>query len=133
MKRYLAVISVAISFLLASMNVQAGNPGESASRCIDASTNSRSSNNLIFKNRCGYQVFVVWCGDLKYSKKDCRDGPNNSYYTQSANIKAYGEKTTTLERGGSYHYASCKGKIGFGSKGIEHSASNNGRYRCTRT
>ncbi|MFI8619498.1 hypothetical protein ACIGBN_00845 [Marinomonas sp. NPDC078689] len=69
---------------------------------------------------------------MKYSKKDCGDGPNNTYYTQSANIKAYGEKEVTLERGGSYEYASCKGKIGFGSKGIEHSAYDNGRYRCTR-
>lgn len=132
MRRYLVAMSVAFCALLTSLNALASNPGQSAERCLDASTNSKSSHNLIFKNRCGYQIFVVWCGDLKYSKKECGDGPGNTYYTQSANIKGYGEKEATLERGGSYEYASCKGKIGFGSKGIVHSANDNGRYRCTR-
>ncbi|GAA0831181.1 MULTISPECIES: hypothetical protein [Marinomonas] len=132
MKRYSLLMCMAVGALFASVNAQAANPGQSAERCLDVSTNSNRSHNLIFKNRCSYQIFVVWCGDLKYSKKECGDGPRNTYYTQSANIRAYGEKATTLKSRGTYEYASCKGKIGFDSKGIEHSAYNNGRYRCTR-
>lgn len=116
-----------------STSMYAGNPGKSAMNCISTSTNSNKYDNLIFKNRCSYQVFVVWCGDLRSSKKGCGDGPRNTYYTQSANIEAYGRKTTSLKNRGRYMYAACKGKIGFGSNGIKHPANRNGRYTCTKT
>lgn len=133
MKKSLFMFIVFIGLGLFSSNLYAGNPGKSAMNCISTSTNSSKYDNLVFKNRCSYQVFVVWCGDLKWSKKGCGDGPKNSYYTQSANIEAYGRKSTTLQRGGRYSYAACKGKIGFGTKGIKHPARSNGRFTCTRT
>lgn len=77
----------------------------------------------------------MWCGDLMWSKKRCGDGPKSTYYTQSANIKAYGEITTTLKPCGSstYSYVACEDGIGFGSKGIEYPLHDGGIFRCTRT
>lgn len=129
MKKYVMVF---ISVMMFNINLYAGNPGKSAMNCVSAHTNSKNSNNLVFKNQCSYQVFVVWCGDLKYSKKECGDGPKNTYYTQSANISGYDETSTSLKKGGSYSYAACKGKISFGSKGIKHPSENNGRFRCKK-
>lgn len=133
MKKFIVVLNILFSFFLISTDVQAGNPGRSAMNCISASTNSEEYNNLVFNNQCGYKVFVVWCGDLKWSKKKCGDGPKSSYFTKSVNIDAYGKQTTTLNKGGTYQYAACEGTIGFGSHGIEHPASDGGSFRCTRT
>ncbi len=131
MRKFAVVLYIFISVFY--INAWAGNPGKDAIDCITASTNSKSTSNLVFENRCGYKVFVVWCGELKWSKKRCGDGPRNTYYTQSANIKPYGKKYTTLKRRGGYSYAACQGSIGFGSKGIVHPASRNGSYRCVKT
>lgn len=124
-------VSCVLVFL--STNLSAGNPGKNAMSCVSASTNSKTYNNLIFKNRCSYKVFVVWCGDLKSSKKRCRGGSNYGFYTHSTNMKAYSSKKTSIKKGGSYSYAACKGGISFGSKGIKHPANKNGRFTCTRT
>lgn len=119
-----------ISLLILTINLYAGNPGQSAMNCIDASTNGSK---LTFRNTCDYKIFVVWCGDLKYSKKMCRDGKKNTFYTSSRNLAPFASYSTTLKDNGSYKYAGCKGGIGFGSKGIVHNNSNNGRFNCTKT
>ena len=132
MKKYLMTITM----IFASFSVYAGNPGQSAQNCISASTKADRYNDyriLTFRNRCNFNVFVLWCGDLQYSKKRCGDGPRNSYYTQSANIAPHGKNETTIRNRGSYRYAACKGKIGWGSKGIVHPANSGGSFRCTRT
>lgn len=118
-----------LMLVLMIANVQAGgNPGESAMNCVGTST---EGDKLIFKNRCGKDIFVVWCGELKYSKKRCGDGPKNHFFTKSANIKPYGEATAWID--GRYEYAACVGGIGFGSKGIIADAGDNGRFRCEPT
>jgi hypothetical protein len=120
---------VSILLMLFSVNTQAGgNPGEDAMRCINASANG---DRIKFKNNCGYKVFVVWCGKLKYSKKRCGDGPRNSYYTNSNNIDAYGSTSASIS--GNYSYAACKGGISFGNKGIDADADDDGSYICKRT
>ncbi|MBE9515356.1 MAG: hypothetical protein IME93_00110 [Proteobacteria bacterium] len=122
-------VFISLVLVLFSLNVHAGgNPGKSAMDCVRASTDGEE---LTFKNRCGKRIFVVWCGNLKYSKKRCGDGPKNSYYTKSANIDAYGKNSTLIK--GRYQYAACVGRIGFGTKGIKASANNNGSFRCERT
>jgi len=127
-------IVLIIALLIAGTSCYAGNPGKSALYCVNATTNSKSSGNLIFTNNCNHKVFVVWCGDLKWSKKTCGDGKNNSFYTHSANIAPGAKHDTTLkDYPASYKYAACKGQIGFGSKGIIHKASSNGSYTCTKT
>lgn len=35
-------------------------------RCVSV---SREKEDLGFTNTCNMQIFVVWCGNLKYSKK----------------------------------------------------------------
>lgn len=87
-------------------------PGESAQSCVNARTNGDT---LTFTNNCSEHVFVLWCGDLKYTKKKCGDGPSGGYYTQSENIPPGKESTTTIN--GQYHYAACKGGISFGNDG----------------
>ena len=112
---------------LGSLSAYAGNPGKSAMNCIEV---SNSSDDVIFKNTCNYKVFLVWCGDLTYTRKRCGDGPRDSFYTQSDNLGPYDTKKTSVK--GSYKYAACKGSIGFGSKGIEHPNSDRGRFRCVK-
>ena len=47
-------------------------PGPDAQACVRAST---AGEDLTFHNQCGQMVFVVWCGDLRYSKQRCGEGP----------------------------------------------------------
>ena len=119
MKTFIAVLLLAISF-----NAQAKNPGESAQRCVDASS---SNGKVTFTNNCGEKVFVIWCGDLTYSKKRCGDGPKGGFYTQSSNIDDGESKTTEIK--GQYSYAACKGSISFGNDG-EYEDNARGGYRC---
>lgn len=102
----------------------AGNPGRSAMDCVSA---SRVKDDIVFKNSCSYKVFVVWCGELKYSKKRCGDGPaGNSFYTHSDNIGPGGE---TWARGvQTYRYAACEGGIGFGKSEIKDAPD--GSFQC---
>jgi hypothetical protein len=117
--------------LLVNTIIYAGNPGINAMECVKASTNSK--NKLTFKNSCDYKVFVVWCGNLKYSKKTCGKGKKDSFYTHSRNLAPYKDYSTTLKNNANYKYAVCKGGIGFGSKGIVHKANDNGKFTCTKT
>jgi hypothetical protein len=91
------------------------NTGREAMRCVSV---SREKEDLAFTNTCGIQIFVVWCGNLKYSKKQCGDGPpGNGYYTHSVNVMP-GDKQ--YARGvGDYHYAACEGGIAFGKDEIQ--------------
>lgn len=131
MKGYLVAIMIAVGTFLVSMNGHTGNPGHSAMSCLNVSTNTNESNNLLFQNRCSYKVFVVWCGDLKDSDKGCGEGINNTYYTETANINPFDEKSTSLNNIEAYEYAACIGSNGDNSEGIKHPAEDEGSYRCT--
>ena len=98
--------------------------GESAQNCVRASVRGET---LTFQNSCGEHVFVIWCGDLKYSKKKC--GDNGMYYNMSANIEAGGE--TTAQITGQYRYAACKGGISFGNDG-SYRETGNGGVECLK-
>ena len=91
------------------------NTGREAMRCVSV---VREKEDLAFNNTCNIQIFVVWCGDLKYSNKHCGDGPpGNSFYTHSTNVMP-GDKQ--YARGvGNYHYAACEGGIAFGKDEIQ--------------
>lgn len=93
-------------------------------RCVSV---SREKEDLAFTNTCGVQIFVVWCGNLKYSKQQCGDGPaGNSFYTHSVNV---GPGDKQYARGvGDYHYAACEGGIGFGKDEIQDRPD--GTYTC---
>ncbi|MDP3826519.1 MAG: hypothetical protein Q8Q74_08210, partial [Polaromonas sp.] len=63
--RYLLALGLAF---LATGASAAGNPGRSAMDCVSA---SRDKQDIVFRNSCDYKVFVVWCGEQKYTKKRC--------------------------------------------------------------
>ncbi len=114
MRRFMVAAALLAAF--AGMPVHAaGNPGRSAMDCVSA---TRDKQDVKFSNSCSHKVFVVWCGELKYSKSRCGDGPKgNSFYTHSSNI-APGE--STYARGiGEYRYAACEGGIAFGKSEIQ--------------
>ena len=91
------------------------NTGREAMRCVSV---NRDKEDLIFTNTCSIQIFVVWCGSLKYSKKQCGDGPaGNSFYTHSVNVMP-GDKQYAYGVG-DYHYAACEGGISFGKDEIQ--------------
>jgi hypothetical protein len=103
----------------------AGNPGRSAMECVDA---RRDAGDIVFHNHCGHPIFVVWCGEQKYTKKRCGDGPaGNSFYTHSTNI---GPGDKQYARGiGTFRYAACEGSIAFGKDGIRDEPD--GSFTCT--
>ena len=102
----------------------ARNPGRNAMECVDA---RRQQGDIAFHNRCAHKIFVVWCGEMKYSKKRCGDGPSgNRFYTHSTNI---GPGETQFARGiGSFRYAACEGGIAFGKDEIRDEPD--GSFTC---
>ena len=113
--------------------LNAGNPGESAMNCLNVTTRNTEVNNVKFENGCSTPIFVVWCGELRFSNKECGDGPNNTFYTHSTNIMPHSDYSTTIKKGGAFKYASCKGGIGFSSAGaIDAPANKNGRFTCLK-
>ncbi|MBN1839453.1 MAG: hypothetical protein JW802_05355 [Campylobacterales bacterium] len=113
-----------VSLLMVAFTSQAlaKNPGKSASSCVNVVGTT-------ITNNCSQNVFVIWCGDLKYSSKRCGDGPNGGFYTHSDNFKPGQSKTLEVKPGKTYRYASCFGKISFGNNGM-YTDSPNGSYRC---
>lgn len=100
------------------------NSGRSAMACVTA---SRDGADIVFSNTCMTKVFVVWCGELKYSKQRCGDGPaGNAYYTHSNNIPLGG--VVRAMGVGTYQYAACEGGIAFGKDGIQDQPD--GSFAC---
>lgn len=111
-----------------------GNPGRSAMLCVTSSIKVGTDfDKVTFTNHCGKRVFVVYCGELKWSKKECKDGGNDTYYTHSVNIDEGKSSSADVRKGGVYQFASCYGRIGFGTKGIKHSALGFGTFKCMKT
>ena len=103
----------------------AGNSGKSAIDCV---TVTRDKTDVVFENNCGGKIFVVWCGDLKYSKKRCGDGPaGNSFYTHSNNVAA-GATIRASGVVGGYRYAACEGGIAFDKAPIQDQPD--GSFTC---
>lgn len=91
------------------------NTGRDAMRCL---TITRDKEDLYFENTCSQPIFVVWCGDMKNTKRKCGDGPaGNNFYTESMNVPV-GRRMKTYGVG-SYKYAACEGSIGFRKKEIQ--------------
>ena len=101
---------------------EAKNPGKSADRCVTAS-------GVTITNNCSEQVFILWCGDLKYSNQRCGDGPKGGFYTHSDNLRPGQSKELAIKPNGGYNYASCYGGISFGNDG-EYRDYPNGNYDC---
>ena len=121
---YFSLVLGLLLALICSNALAAGNPGISAMECVSA---SRDKDDVVFKNKCDYKVFVVYCGDMKYSKKKCGDGPKgNSFFTHSTNI---GSNESSWARSiKEYKYAACEGQIGFGKDEIQDSPD--GSFSC---
>ena len=118
-----------IASLPLSFNAQAGgNPGRSAMQCVSTSSHG---NRIQFRNTCNQKIFVIWCGDLKYTKKRCGDGPRGNYFTHSHNIRPGDSTEIVLRNGGSYRYGACVGGVGFGTD--EFTSSYGGRFSCKPT
>jgi hypothetical protein len=94
---------------------RSGNTGRKAMECVSV---NREGKDVAFTNTCATPLFVVWCGDMKYTKQRCGDGPaGNSFYTHSNNVKP-GE-TVYARAIGEYRYAACEGGISFGKDEIK--------------
>jgi hypothetical protein len=119
-------LAAIIIFMAISFNAHAKNPGESAVSCVDARS---GDGKVTFRNTCNEQIFVIWCGDLKYTKKRCGDGPKGGFYTHSDNIGAGEEKEVAVD--GNYRFAACKGGISFGNDGT-YIDNPNGGFKCLK-
>jgi hypothetical protein len=119
-----AVLTAGLALALHSGGAAAANPGKSAMDCVSA---ARDKDDVIFSNNCGGKVFVVWCGEMKYTKKRCGDGPKgNSFYTHSNNIEP--GKNIRASAIKEYRYAACHGGIAFGKDEIQDQPD--GSFAC---
>lgn len=117
----------AFLMLCLSLSAQAAkNPGESAQHCVTAIV---SGDTLTLKNICSEKLFVLYCGDLKYSNRKCGSGKHGEYYTHSSNLNV-GEESS-IKINGRYQYASCKGNISFGNDG-EYKDFSDGSFECLK-
>jgi hypothetical protein len=120
----LAWAGCALAGVAPGLAAAAGNPGRSAMECVTA---TREQDNVAFHNTCAFKIFVVWCGELKYSKKRCGDGPaGNSFYTHSNNVEP--GATMRAFGVGSYRFAACEGGIAFDKKPIQDQPD--GSFTC---
>ena len=98
--------------------------GSDAKDCMQVHTGQDS---VQLANHCGAPVFILWCGELRYSKERCGDGKNGGFYTHSANVPPGDRKRLDVK--GRIQWAACAGKIGFGNdRNFEDQG--NGAYRC---
>ena len=121
--KYICALGLLLAFFSTGA-LSSGNPGRSAMECVST---SRDKEDIVFSNKCDYKIFVVWCGEMKYTKKRCGDGPHgNSFYTQSNNIESGGSiRASSIQE---YRYAACEGGIGFGKSEIKDSPD--GSFKC---
>lgn len=103
------------------------NSGERAMHCVSLSDNNGT---ISVSNSCAVNIFLIYCGDFKYSNKRCGDGPSGAYYTHSKNVYA-GEtvEMMTINSGGRYAYGACTGGISFGNMG-EFTDRPDGSFTC---
>ena len=120
---------VVMAVLLIGFNAYAKNlPGEDARSCVDANSTPEG---VILTNNCSENIFVLTCGDLKYTKKRCGDGPRGGFYTQSNNIAPGESSSTYLKNNGRIEWAACKGSISFGNDG-NYKDFPGGGYQCLK-
>ncbi len=117
---------ILIAVVAMSSTIALANPGKSAKHCLDE---ERSGSTVTFRNTCDEKIFVIYCGDLKYSSKKCGDGPGGGYYTHSNNIAP--NSKFQVEAKGNIEFGACMGGVSFGKD--EFSDSPNGNYNCKRT
>ncbi|MDW5442606.1 hypothetical protein [Polaromonas sp. SM01] len=98
------------------------NPGKDAAGCV-------SDNNGILTNNCGAKIFILYCGDLMYSKKTCGSGSKGQFFTHSNNLDSGAKETIRQKSGGQYRWAACFGGISFGNDG-EYVDTPQGGYTC---
>lgn len=117
---------VLIILAICTISAFARNPGIDGSRCVSDSVDEHT---VTLTNNCSEKVFVIWCGDLKYSKDNCGDYADGGFYTHSNNILPDSSISFEVKDGGSYTYGACMGGISFGKKGYFEDYPN-GRYTC---
>ena len=112
--------------LLSCVNLFAQNPGTDASDCVRQSVNGYK---VTLTNVCSEKIFVIYCGNLRWSNSGCGDYEGGGYYTHSNNIQPGGSTWFDLKDNGRYAYGACYGSISFGKKGYFEDYPN-GNYEC---
>jgi hypothetical protein len=122
---------------LSALEVSAANPGKVVMECVETERERSEYDNgdeLEFQNTCGFDIFVIYCGDLRYSDRECGDGPDDGYYTHSRNIEAGDSYSIDLDKGQNKNvsYGACKGGISFGNDG-HYKDFPNASFNCMKT
>jgi hypothetical protein len=120
-------LALFVSAVAVSCDAQAhNNPGEPAMQCVRT---QGADGKVIFSNICDQKIFIIYCGDLKYSKQRCGNGPNGGFYTHSRNLEPGQSYDEAID--GQYSFAACVGGISFGNDG-EYTDEPNGNFTCLR-
>jgi hypothetical protein len=106
--------------------------GASAANCV-AVSRAAGSDRATLTNNCGRNIFLIYCGELKYSSARC--GRDSNYFTHSYNMKP-GEISQTKELvltspTANFLFGACYGQISFGNDG-DFKAWANGSYACLK-
>ena len=88
---------------------------------------TRDNEAVIFKNICEHKIYVIYCGDLKYSNRKCGDGSKGEYYTHGVNI----HPNSSIRAVGKINWGACFGGIGFVNN-KNYKDYPDGRYTCLR-
>jgi hypothetical protein len=87
---------------------------------------------VILRNNCGTQIFVIYCGELKYSSSRC--GRNANYFTHSV-IMVPGTSSQIKEinvlPNGTIRYGACYGGMAWQNDG-DYKAWADGSYACLK-
>lgn len=112
---------------LVCTNLFAMNPGIDANKCID----TRADGHVVtLTNNCVENVYVFFCGDIKFSQERCGSLTRNAFYTHINNLKPFGKIIFELEQSGIYFYGACFGVAQTPQDAFEDYP--NGDYKCLR-
>ena len=117
----------AVDRLNEDLAVAHGAAPRGAQECVDV--NKGAGGRITFTNTCDEKIFIVWCGDLKYSKQRCGNGPKGGFYTHSNNFAPGQSHDAVFD--GRFSYGACKGGISFGNDG-EYIDNPSGGIQCLK-
>ena len=91
---------------------------------------------VTFKNQCNKQIFLLWCGNLRfYTGNTCGTKTSSGVYYSSSTNMIPDELSQTQKKevlkGGQIEYAACYGGIGFCNNG-DYKDYPDGSFECLK-
>ncbi len=139
------IISIAIALCVVgiSFSSYAKNPGKKAMDCVSSKLNkdfqkTKKHDVWVLSNTCSYGIFVIFCGEMKYSDSKCgthnrvkKDSPAH-FYTFSKNLKPGANLKAYVNVRAQFKFGACKGQISR-SPEADWSDNSQGSFSCNQS